>query len=225
MSTILESRPARLVAAGALVSTAALMVVSTVTQPRFPADTTERLAAIAEAGNSAVVSIVAFTLSQLPFLIGVVAIAALAVGRARKTAVVGGVLATLGGFGHTVFGGIGLSHLAMADAPHRETMGEVVGAIESGPAAVFMAMGLLGTVLGLLVLGIALFRSHAVPRWIPIALWVFLVVEFLGANLSEWASPTAGAIYLAAFTGIGLELLKTPHTAVSDATGPTMSNA
>ncbi len=113
----------------------------------------------------------AFTLSQLPFLFGVVVIALYCFGRAPKLAVAGGILASLGGFGHTVFGGIALSQLAMADSPETAAMGKVVEAIESGLAIPFMAMGLLG----ILLLGIALFRSQLVPRWIPLAMWGFLV--------------------------------------------------
>lgn len=115
--------------------------------------------------------------------------------------------AVVGGFGHAVFGGIGLSQLAMAGSPETAAMGKVIDSIESGPAVAFMAMGLLGTVLGLLLLGIALFRSRLVPRWIPVALWAFLVVEFVGTALSEWASPAAGALYLAAFGALALQLI------------------
>lgn len=225
MSTILDSRAARLLGAGSLICTAALSVVSIVFQPEFPAGATDRLAAIDKAGTSAMVSIVTFALAQLPFMIAVVVVAAFAAGAARRTAVVGGVLAVLGGFGHAVFGGIGLSQLAMAGSASREAMGDVVGEIESGPAAVFMAMGLLGTVIGLLLLSIALFRSESVPRWIPVALWVFLVVEFVGANLSEWASPTAGVLYLAACTGLALELHRGPGVEAGNTDDAILSKA
>jgi hypothetical protein len=205
----MSSTPARLLAAASLVLAALLSIVSVMLQPEFPADPADRLAAIDEAGSTATVSILAFSFSQLPFLVAGVAIAFLAAAGARKTAIIGGVLAVLGGFGHAVFSGIGLSQLAMAgDAANREAMGDVITRIESGPAIVFMAAGLLGTVLGLLFLGVALFRSRVVPRWIPVALWLFLVTEFVGAGLTEWASPAAGLLYLAAFTGIAREILR-----------------
>ncbi|MGA8847643.1 MAG: hypothetical protein WB471_13590 [Nocardioides sp.] len=201
------SRPVRLAAAASLVTTAALSIVSLLFEPGFPAEAADRLAAIEEAGTSATVSIVSFALAQLPFLAGVVAIALYSLTTAPKTAVAGGILAVLGGFGHAVVGGIGLSQLTMAASPERAAMAEAVESIEYGPAIPFMAMGLLGTVLGLLLLGIALFRSRLVPRWIPVALWAFILVEFVGTSLSEWASPAAGALYLAAFSGLALQLI------------------
>jgi hypothetical protein len=204
----MSTTPARLLAAVSLVLTALLSGVSVLLQPEFPAGPADRLAAIDEAGSTATVSILAFAFAQLPFLVAVVATAFLAAAGARRTAIIGAVFAVLGGFGHAVFGGIGLSQLALAaDAANREAMGEVITRIESGPAIVFMAMGLLGTVLGLVLLGVALFRSRAVPRWIPVALWLFLVMEFVGSGLTEWASPAAGLLYLAAFTGIARHIV------------------
>ena len=207
MSTPLMQQPARILGAACLVVTALLSLVSVLLQPDFPNDPADRLAAIAESGSAGTISLLAFALTQLPFMIAAVAIAALAA-RARRTALVGCVLAVLGGFGHAVFGGIGLAYLEMSgDATNRDAMGTVVESIEGGPAVVFMTMGLIGTVLGIILLGVALFRSRSVPRWIPVTLWAFVVVEFAGAGYSEWASYVAGLLYLAAFTGIALELV------------------
>jgi hypothetical protein len=207
MFTPLTQRPARILAAVCLIVTALLSVVSVLLQPEFPSDPADRLAAVAESGTAGTTSLLAFALSQLPFMIAAVAIAALAAS-VRRTAVVGCVLAVLGGFGHAVFSGIGLAYLGMSgDAANRDAMGAVVESIETGPAVVFMAMGLVGTVLGIILLGVALFRSGSVPRWIPVTLWAFVLTEFVGAGLSEWASPAAGLLYLAAFTGLALELV------------------
>ena len=205
--SLISSRPARIVTATCLIATALLSVVSLLTQPSFAGDTADRLASVEEGGASAAVSIMAFTLSQLPFAIAVVGVALFVGVRARRTAIAGGVLGLLGAFGHTVFGGFGLTQLAMAPSGQRAAMAEVVEEVESGPAAVFMGVGLLGTVLGLLLLGIALFRSRAVPRWIPVAMWGFLVIEFVGTNLSEWASPAAGILYVAATGGLAMQVL------------------
>lgn len=203
------TRPIRVLAAVSLVLTALLSIVSVLTQPEFVADPAARLAAIDAAGASGVVSALCFALAQLPFVVGMAAVAALAHQRVPRTAWVGGVLAVLGGFGHTVFAGLGLAEVTMAgDAAHRQAMAAAVARFESGPAAPFMAMGLLGTVLGLLVLGIALFRSGVVARWIPVALWTFVVAEFALSNLSSWASPAAGLLYLVAFTALAVRLVR-----------------
>lgn len=205
----MNTRPARILAATCLVLTALLSIVSVLTQPDFATDPVQRLAHIDAAGTSAAIAALTFTLSQLPFLVAVVAMAALSHARAPRTAWTGGVLGVLGGFGHSVFGGISLAYLALAtDQPHRATMGEALTRVEAGPAKLFMAMGLLGTVLGLVVVGVALFRSRAVPRWIPVSLWVFVVLEFALSNLAAWASLASGLVYLAAFAGIAAQLVR-----------------
>jgi hypothetical protein len=205
----MPTTPARLVAATSLVATALLSVVSVLLQPEFTADPAERLAAIDAAGTPGTVSLLAFVLAQLPFLVAVVAVALLARAGAPRLSAAGGALAVIGGFGHAVFGGVGLTYLAMAtDTTDRAPLAEVVTRVESGPAVVFMASGMLGTVIGLVLLGIALFRARVTPRWIPVALWAFLVTEFVLSNVTAWAAPAAGALYLAALTGIAVQLVR-----------------
>jgi hypothetical protein len=177
----------RSVAALGLVLAAVLSVAWTVLEPPFPAGYADRLAAIEDAGTSAVVSALLFTLSQLPMLVAVLAIGRLASAGAPRLAAVGTTLGVLGAFGHAVFGGVSLSMVVMAqDTAHRDVHAAVLQDLEGAPAIIpFMAAGLLGTVLGLLLLGIALWRSRAVERWIPVLLWTFLVVDFVCSNLSE----------------------------------------
>jgi thiol:disulfide interchange protein len=86
-------------------------------------------------------------------------------------------------------------------------------------------MGLIGTVLGLLLLGVALFRSGVVPRWVPVALWVFLAAEFALSNLSTWASPAAGLVYLAAFTALAARLLREGADQPSEHSTATLAHA
>jgi hypothetical protein len=201
--------PARMFAVACLVSTALLSAISVLLQPEFSAEPAERLAAMDAAGTAGVASLLTFVLAQLPFMIAAVAIALLARTRSPRLAVAGGAFAVVGGFGHAVFGGIGMAYLAMSsDAANRAALADVVTRVESGVAVLFMAAGLLGTVIGLVLLGIALFRSRVVPRWIPVALWAFIVTEFVLTNFSEWASPAAGALYVAAFTGIAVQLVR-----------------
>ncbi|MET0998679.1 MAG: hypothetical protein ABWX73_08210 [Marmoricola sp.] len=200
---------ARLVAATCLVVTALLSTVSVMLQPEFSADPSDRLAAIDASGAAGAISLLTFVLAQLPFLVAVVALALLARTVSPRLAAAGGALAVIGGFGHAVFGGVGLAYLAMSsDVADRAAMAEVVTRIESGPAVLFMASGLLGTVIGLVLLGIALLRSGAVARWIPWTLWAFLVTEFAISNVTEWAAPAAGLLYLAAFGGVAAQLVR-----------------
>ncbi len=212
----MSSRPVRFLVAGCLLLAGLLSFVSVLLQPTFSQEPTARLAELDAAGASAVVSALTFGLAQLPFLVAVVAVAALTHRGAPRAAWVAGVLAVLGGFGHAVFSGVSYAYLALAaDSSHRATLGQVVTRVEAGPAKVFMAMGLLGTVLGLVTLGIALFRSRVAPRWIPVALWAFVVVEFAFSGLSDWAEAGAGALFLAAFTGMAAQVWRGPVPAVA----------
>ena len=210
----MPAKPARLFAATCLVATALLSAISVLAQPEFSADPAERLAGIDAAGASGVVSSLAFVLAQLPFMVAAVVIAMMARDRSPRLAIAGGAVAVIGGFGHAVFGGIGLAYLAMSsDATNRAAFADAVTRVESGLAVIFMAAGLLGTVVGLVLLGIALFRSRVVPRWIPVALWLFIFTEFALTNFSDWASPAAALLYVAAFTGIAVQLVRVGDSA------------
>jgi len=106
--------------------------------------------------------------------------------------------------------------LMARDAADRAVMAELLESIESSPLLVpFMAAGLLGTVLGLLLLGVALWRSGVVPRWVPLVLWAFLVVEFVGSNLSDYAPYVSGVCLLLAFGALAQRVWPSGPTATS----------
>ena len=66
---------------------------------------------------------------------------------------------------------------------------------------------------------------HA-ARAITLAFEPLLVVEFVGSNLSEWASPAAGALYVAAFGGLALQLVRpAPAANASVSRSPELSVA
>ena len=175
--------PLRRLVAACLVLAAAGSVAWVSLQPPFPEGYDARLAAIDEAGAGAAVSAFLFTATQLPWLVAVVGVAWLAHRGSSRFAAVGGTLAVLGAFGHAVFGGAMIVTVLMArDVADRAVMADLLETIElTGLLVPFMAAGLLGTVLGTLLLGVALWRSRVVPRWVPVVLWAFLVVEFVGS--------------------------------------------
>lgn len=201
----------RRVFAGALVLAAAGSVLWVALQPPFPDGYDARLAAIDAAGTGAAASAFLFTATQLPWIVGVVGIAWLAHRGSPRLASTGGTLAVLGGFGHAAFGGAMLVTVLMArDAADRAVMAELLEIMDSSPLLLpFMAAGLLGTVLGTLVLGVALWRSRVVARWVPLVLWAFLVVEFVGANLSDHATYLSALCLLLAFGALAHRLWTT----------------
>lgn len=202
----------RIWTATALVLAAVLSVAWTALQPPFPAGYAERLAAVDQAGTTAMVSAALFALSQLPMLAAVLGIAHVARGRAPLAANLGAALAGIGVFGHAVFGGVSMVTVVMAgDAANRSVYADLLARVESSPVMIFAAAGLLGTVLGLLVLGIGLWRSRAVPRWVPALLWTFLVLEFVGTSLSVYAGHVAGICFLIVFGALAAHVWRSPR--------------
>ena len=84
----------------------------------------------------------------------------------------------------------------------------MVTRVESGVAVIFMAAGLLGTVIGLVLLGIALFRSRTCRAGFLWRCGSSSCTEFVVTNFSDWASPAATLLYVAAFTGIAVQLVR-----------------
>lgn len=197
----------RSAAAIGLVTTAILMLISTTLSPPFPGDFEQLLAEIDAAGNAATVSALGFTLAQLPFIVGMLGVGHLLRNGAPVLSNVGTTLAVVGAFGHCVYGGVSMVQLTMAsDEANRAVHAATLTQLESGPVVAFMAMGLIGTVLGIMLLAIGLWRAHAGPRWVAPALGAFLVIEFAGSAISEWSSHVSGVFYLAALTGLAVAI-------------------
>lgn len=201
------SRTLRNLVAVCLVVTALLSVLSILLAPEFSSDAEEFLQAVAEGGAAARISAFAFALSQLPFLVGIAGVAAWLYSASPTFATIGGTLAILGGFGHSVFGGAALTRVLMSADPTAHA--DLAGDLESfGLLMPFMAAGLLGTVLGLILLGVAHFRSKATPRWLGPALWAFVIVEFAGTSVSAWATYLSGMLYIVAFSALALGVVQ-----------------
>jgi hypothetical protein len=194
-------KPYRVLAAGSLVGTAALSVVSVALQPDLGGSGREQLAAVHDAGGAAAVSVATFLLAQLFFAPGVLAVAHLVRRRAPRLGTAVAILAAVGAFGHTVIGGVQLMTVSMAGAPatDRPVLGRQLDRFTDSPAMMFAAIGLVGTVLATLLLAIALWRAGVGARWVPPVLVAFLVLEFGAGGVAAWASLVAGALFLAAF--------------------------
>lgn len=190
-------------------ATVGLTAASVALMPDAPDTNAGLLQAVADAPAQAAAPAACFTLSQL-FLIGaVLAIGDIARAGAPRLIGTGMVLAVIGAFGHSVFGGLRLAMFGMLDDARRAQYTAALDRTYDSPIMLFAAMGLLGTVLGLLLLAIGLLRSRAVAPWIPACLIGFLVVEFVGANLSSWASLAAAGLYAAALLGIAATSTRT----------------
>lgn len=196
-----DTRSRLLAARSGLVLGPVVAGVSVILQPDLGGSTADRFDAMS--GSLAAVSATAFVLSQLPLLVGFLAIGRLLLPRAPRLSAWGTALAVVGCFGHTVFGGTSLAFVMMArDEAHRSVQVDLFDRIQSSPIMVFAALGLLGTVVGMLLLGIGLFRTRTGPVWVGPAIWAFLLVEFVGSAVSQYASYLSVLLLGAAFVAL-----------------------
>ena len=204
---MLPDTPSRRAAAiAALVTAPVLSLVSVALQPPFQDDSAAELAGFAD-GWAPTVSAVCFVAAQLAILVAVLAIGRLLLPAAPRLSAWGTALGVLGCFGHAVFGGIALTYLVMArDQARREDYAALMDAILDSPVMIVAILGLAGFVLGLLLLGIGLFRSRIAARWVGPALWAFLLLEFVGSNWSDNASYVSVLLFGAAFVAVALEI-------------------
>jgi hypothetical protein len=191
--------------AASLATCAVLTVVSVLLMPDFSGGEAQWLQEIAAAPTASAISAMLFVGSQLPFAVGLVGVAHLLRHRTPVLAALGAVLVVLGGFGHAAYGGVNLVMLEMAkDTANTAVHAGVLSGVGSGLAVPFMAAGLLGTVLGLVLLGIAVWRAGVGPRWLGPVLVLFVVVEFAGAGLSVWAGYASAALFGVGFLTLAL---------------------
>jgi len=208
----------RLAAVLSLFAAPVLALLFTVFSPPFPDDPVERLAGFAD-GPLPGVSAIAFLLMQLPMLVAFLALGRLLLPEAPRLSAWGTALGVVGCFGHVVFGGLSMAYLVMAhDESNRAAYAELLASIESSPVMVFAAAGLLGTVLGQLLISIALLRTRTGPLWVGPAIWAFLVLEFALTGISSVAGYLAVLLLTASYWALGLELRARSHVDRGDQT-------
>lgn len=203
--------PARL-AAGALVLGAAgntLQAVLGQVVGGRPESVAEQAALFAERGALVTAMSLSGTLA-VPFMaLGFVAAAHLLARRSRRTGWVAGSLLVLGMWG---FLGVQTAELlqitALADGSAGLAAATWMNGLDSSPllGAVFGLPFMIGTVLGMVVLTVALLvRGAGVPRWVPGIWLVFIVLDFtvgaVGPVDPHW-------LYLAGAVGLAHHVLR-----------------
>ena len=200
----------RFLTAVSLVLTGALIVVWVMLEPSIEhAD--GLLGAIAETPLKATIWALAFTYAQLFFIVALLGTSQLVSSRAPIMSNFAATFGIIGGFGHMIFAGGSLVTLAMAADPanadaYNAILDREIGVVDGIP----LLMGMIGTILAILFLGIGLLRAKVGPVWIPIALFVFLVLEFAVGNFVPWAFYASGALYLIALVALAVVVWKSP---------------
>lgn len=203
----------RMTVAVSLVAGIALAAVSLLLQPEFPDDPSDHVDLLA--GSSlAPIGLQLFVLSQVFWAVGLVGLGHAASRRSPVFGTLGAVFSALGAFGHAVYGGASLVTLAMARyAVESGDADAALAAFASTQGAAFvpyLAFGLVGTILGMVLIAVALLRSRVTPRWVPIALLAWTVVEFGLPNVlpGVWTTYASLVVGLIAFAGAAVAILR-----------------
>ncbi|GAA1059418.1 hypothetical protein [Agromyces bracchium] len=199
--------------AGSLVAAIVLAAVGMLLQPEFPDDPSEYVELLAGSASAAV-GLQLFLWSQVFWAIGLVGLAHATSHRSPVLAALGAVFSGLGAFGHAAFGGASLVTLGMAryalESGDLDAAQAAFATTQGGDFVPYLLAGLAGTVLGVILVAVALLRSAVVPRWVAIALLAWTVVEFLLPNFlsGAWITYTSLVLGVIAFTGAAVAVLR-----------------
>lgn len=111
----------------------------------------------------------------------------------------------IGAFGHAVHGGVGLLTISMAADPGAtDAYAAALARDEQGAGLPFLVAGTPFMVLGTILLGVAVWRAGAGPRWLGPATIAWVPVEFVGSSLSGWVSYVSVVWYALIFVTMAL---------------------
>jgi hypothetical protein len=189
----------RIAAAGTLVVGATLQVLAFAFIPDY-GHTVDKLHWIAAHPAQAQVS-KTFDLLAVPFLLaGVIVYVLLARERAPRLAWTGGILLWFGMCGLMAVQGYETLEFSLVhDGRFRLTaVADVVDNLSTAPEVAMGIMFIVCAVLGIVVTAVALWRSRAVPRAIPVLLVTFIVVDAaLSQPLLGHVIALVGAVWIA----------------------------
>jgi hypothetical protein len=192
------TRLGRVAAAGTLVVGATFQVVAFALIPNYD-KTVDKLDWIAAHSAQAQVS-KTFDLLAVPFLLaGVIVYVLLAREGAPRFAWAGGILLGLGMCGLMAVQGYETLEFALVldGRFDRAALADAVDSLSTAPQVAMGIMFIVCAVLGIVVTAIALWRSRAVPRGVPVLLVVFIVVDIGLQPLAGHLIALAGAVWIA----------------------------
>lgn len=203
----------RVLVAVSLVAAIGLSIIGILLQPEFPDEPGEYVELLA-GSTTAVVGLQLFLWSQVFWAIGLVGLAHAASHRSPVLATLGAVFSGLGAFGHAAYGGASLVTLGMAryaaESGDLDAAQAAFGATQGGDFVPYLLAGLGGTVLGVILVAVALLRSAIAPRWVAILLLAWTAVEFVLPNFlsGAWVTYTSLVLGVIAFTGAAVAVLR-----------------
>ena len=175
------------------------------------AGTADRLAAYAARPDAAL----AGNLRLLPLILLIPAMvyaARLARRGAPRLAFTGGALAALGWTAGLIsFGGTQILLLRASEMDDQAAAVALVDAVGSDPVmGTLVGVFVLGHIVGMVVLGVALWRSGAVATWVALLFTAYPVVHFAATALGPVADRVSVLLLLISGSALAVRLLRTP---------------
>jgi hypothetical protein len=201
----------RAVGAAALIGgPLALAVPVTVTSPQAPV--VEQLADYAANSGAAL----AANLLLLPLMLLVPAmIYAARVARrgAPKLAFAGGAVSAVGWTAGLIsIGALQLAFYQAATLPDRAGAAALIDAVNGDPVyGTLVGIFVIGHIAGMIVLGVGLWRSHAVPTWVAALFTAYPVLHFAGSAISPLLDRAAAVLLLVSCVMLAVRVARTPN--------------
>lgn len=160
--------------------------------------------AIDAGGIGPVISAQAFLWAQAALIVGIVGVAHALRGRATVLSAIAAGMILIGAVGHAASAGFAFVETAATTDAARDT----VTAAVNGPAFPAIAIAMVGTVVGSVILAIALFRAGRSTWWVAGVLLGWVITEFFLSSMGTWAAILSGALLIAAFGGLAWNVLR-----------------
>lgn len=155
------------------------------------------------------VEAVLFPLACVLSLLGVIGLARLAIGRSPWLALTGGALALAGWGTLPIWAGQDNLSYIMGKMGASSQLAEVWKQFNASGTSTYLYIFIIGHLFGPLLLGIALVRARAIPRWSPATIAVSIPLHILAFVTGAWyMDPIAYALLAVALTPAALATLR-----------------
>ena len=191
----------------ALIGAFATLLISELVGPRGTDTNLELLDAVAADRAGYLASALLVLASTVLFIPAVLGILGLVRERARVIGHLGVGFGFLGALGHTAFVTYALFVAELADAGPRAQMAALLDDLDSGLAGIVMPF-IMSFALSLLLMGIALYRARAVPRWVLLVVTAAVVIELAAPTGTLAAAVLKQGLVTVGFGYLGVRLLR-----------------
>ncbi|GIF66169.1 hypothetical protein Ais01nite_42040 [Asanoa ishikariensis] len=207
-------RLSRIIGAAVLVLAPLGLVAGTLTEPHFDQDApaVDQLAEVAEVAVPAAAARTLVALLILLMPIAVLFAARLARRGAPRLAAIGGALSFLAwSAGIASIGGVEAAYWFGSRLQDRATVAALLDSVSADPVYnTQLLVFVLGHLIGMLVLGIGLWRSRAVPAWVGILFGLSPFLHAVAMGMGPAVDAVAYGLLLVATTGCAVALYRTP---------------